>query len=410
MIADEQSSTPADYHYQGELKVDPISGFIKASWQIDVLNLKISTVRFFLRNTLGHIEVSGSSILNKSISQFKGMENFWAIDITLEKNVGAQHISISYDGILIPEPMDNKINSIKADSIELNVDSLWYPIDATFSKTLTVDLDIEIGKDWVGVSSGEFSKIDKGLNLTNHHAALNIPFALSNSFMITKKYGFTVYDLRNTSKGLDELIATASFCKKYLDDLYGTKQKLPSARLLLTTRQSSGYARNNYIVFTDVSNTKPIPQTKFVCHEMAHFWSSAGKFDTVDNWLNEAFAEYVGIMAVRKRYGESDYNKLISGYRKQIKGKELSAIWIAGETERKSYLVQYRKGPVALFWLETTLGRELFGKFIKHYMVNSIATTPELISALEEIAGSSVTERFVSILGEYSSNGDKPRE
>ncbi len=398
--AKEELPDIADYHYQGALKIIPETGYINVKWIINVNKKENSQIRFLIRKTLGNIKVTGDSLISHSINQQEGMESFWAIDVSIANNSKNKSIHISYDGVLLPEPLSNKINSIKKDAVELNVDSFWHPIDASFSKKLTIELDIDIAPNWLGVSSGEFRKTATGLKLTNYHPAIDIPFAISNRFKITERDGYTLYDLRDTDDGVNELVSTVNFCKQYLDDNYGNKEKLPAAKFLITDRPSSGYARNSYIAFTDISVTKPTPLTKFVCHELAHFWSNAGKFDTVENWLNEAFAEYAGTMAVRKRFGAETFNKLIQSYRKQISNEQLTAIWQQGDIQRKSYLVQYRKGPLALEKLEKLIGNKQFDRFITQYMENRIATTPDLLKALEAIAGVKAKNHFVKILSE----------
>ena len=398
--ADSNSLPKADYHYQGQVKFEPAKGVINASWKIEVLNSNNNQMVFLVRDSLNNIKVEGPAITKQNILQKAEMPGYWAIELTLDPTSKNRTLNLSYDGVLLPVPLENKINSINADAIELTVDSFWHPIDASFSQLFTLELDIAIDNSWSGVSNGELTKTENGFHLSNSKPGIDIPVALSNHFIITEKSGFTIYDLRESTKGQDALVNTATFCKEYLDKRFGQFEKLPVSRFLITTRESSGYSRKNYIAFTDISEKKAAPLTKFVCHEMAHFWSEGGKFDTVENWLNEAFAEYIGAMAVREKYGVKDYDELLAGFEKEIENKSLSPIWQPGDTERKAYLVQYRKGPLVLAKLEKHIGAEKFQAFVAEYMVKRISTTPVLLNILQNIAGEEAKSWFVQRLAE----------
>ena len=65
------------------------------------------------------------------------------------------------------------------------------------------------------------------------------------------------------------------------------------------------------------------------------------------------------------------------------------AIWTPQSARRPSAQVAYRKGPFLLSRLEERIGTDKMDQLLKRYMVEHIRTTPQLLSALEEIAGPS---------------------
>lgn len=394
-----------DYHYSGSLEIDPRSGFIRADWEIRVFDENETSITFFLRDTLEDLEVSGPGVGAVTLEKQSGFGDFWAIAASLAQATAEapgepRSIRVSYAGVLLPEPMENRINAIEPGRIELNVDSFWFPIDSRFSKRLTADLAVRVGQGWQGVTTGDALPIEDGIRIFNTDPRLDIAFSLSTSFHITREKGFTVYDQRASPKGTPQLVETADQCRSFLNMHFGADDPLPVGRLLITERASSGYSRENYIALTDVAETERGPLTRFVCHEFSHYWSQGAKFDTVDNWLNEAFAEYIGLMAVREILGRAEYDAMLAAFAAQIAGLDLPRIWKAGDTERGQELVQYRKGPLTLARLESNIGQAAFLEFVQRYFNSPDKTTPGLLRVLEQVAGTAQASVFESMLAE----------
>ena len=139
---------------------------------------------------------------------------------------------------------------------------------------------------------------------------------------------------------------------------------------------------------------------RFVCHEFAHFWARGGRFNTVDNWINESYAEYLGTMAVRTYLGQDAFEAMVEGYRKQIAGEDLPHIWKPGDTERLPYLVNYRKGTLALHRLEQRLGEEQFLAFTQELFRSREKSTPMMLDTLESMAGTESRAFFEAVLAE----------
>jgi Peptidase family M1 domain len=397
----EEGIDAADYHYYGDMTINPDSGYISLNWQISVVDAYETTITFMLRNTLENIILSGDAVKEVSVTTPANQGPFHYIEITLNPQQGQELrvINIGYDGVLLPEPMENRINTIASDYVELNVDSFWHPIDSRFDKHLTAEMDVHIGEGWTGLTTGNMVNTADGGSFINEIPSLDIPFAFSKSFRVYQYDNFTLYDHRPNDYGIDELEKAAQNCFAYLNGQFGDRMPLPTGRFLLTTRESSGYSRKNYIALTDIGETEPVALTQFVCHELAHYWSSGGNFGTVENWLNETFADYVANMAMRETFGEDAFVNRMERYVEQIEDKELPAIWITdGSRERLPYLVNYRKGPLLLYRLEKRIGADRFSAFLYRYMVGGINTTPDLIAALKDTAGQAARDWFVDEL------------
>jgi hypothetical protein len=388
------------YHYSGVAKFKPESGSIDLQWQIELNDSAADNFTFVLRSSLHSINVTGESLASFSVSESELGEDFQQIDISVkpvEKN-HSRAIRLTYQGILLPKPMSNLINQISAEAIELNVDSFWHPIDPRFNQLMTVELDIQIESDWLAVGAGELLKTDTGFVLTNNKPALDVSFALSKKYKISQMSGYTLYDLRDNKGGTEKLTSAVSFCSSRLNDDFGQSNPLGHIHFTINNRPSSGYARGNYIALTDISDSPEDRLTQFICHEIAHHWSFRGKFDTEENWLNESFAEYIGMMMLRERFGEQSFTTRINQFHNQIKDKTLKPIWSSDITERPDYLVSYRKGPLALWKLEQKIGREPFKQFIILYMTKNTSSTEQLLAQLLSISDTKTVEWFTTLL------------
>lgn len=385
------------YHYEGRMAADVETGFVDLDWRISVLDPDAESVTFLIAPSLQNIEVGGD------VAGFETAEQgpFQAIVIALEPSTDATRtIELGYDGILFPEPPNNEINAVAPDRVELSVDGFWLPIDATFQGYLTADLSIDVGAPWLGVANGTVEQLPTGVRIRNDEASLDIAFTMAPDFRVTEADGFTLYDLRDNNAGTDRLVEAASFCFNYLNPLYGEASPLPEAHFVIHRRSESAYNRRSYITLTDISDTEDEPLTQFLCHELAHHWSMGANFNTVENWLNESFADQAGNMGVRERFGEAAFIERMNRYRARIEGQDLPPIWVPGTTERRPYLVNYRSGPVALWELEVRIGRPRFAEFMRRYMTDPINTTPDLLDMLEEVAGREDREWFEARLAQ----------
>lgn len=386
------------YHYQGEMEAQTETGFIDLDWDIQILDPHQQVATFLLSATLGNVEVSGD-VANVQMAP-QGPFNAIVIQLDAADAGGHRQIQMTYDGVLFPAPMDTDINDISPERVELSVDGFWLPIDASFQGFFTADLTIDVGAPWSGIANGQVIQMPTGVRVINTDPSLDIAFTLAPSFRTTHHDGFSLHDLRDTNDGSDVLIDAATYCVDYLNGLYGGMDRLPHINFTINRRAGSAYNRRSYISLTDISDAAPETMTQFLCHELSHHWSFGANFNTVENWLNESFAEYAGNMAVREQFGEAVFLDRMNLFVSQIDGQNLPAIWTPGATDRGPELVNYRAGPIALWHLETYLGRPAFDRFITRYMVDGIDTTPDLLAMLEEVAGHEARDWFENRLAQ----------
>lgn len=395
-LVEEAAATLEHNHFTGAVEIDPQAGMLAADWTITVIEPQLESITYLLNHNYDGVEVSGDVMGFELVEAEIFDQQIWNIVIRLKPASGSHRkINISYGGQLLPEPMENLINTISPDKVELTVDSLWHPFDDRFTEQVTADFRIVVPGEWTGVTNGSSEPdVDGGWRFSTA-PGLDIPVTLLSQFRKTEAPGYVIYDTREAPDGMPELVESTAACTGYLNGRFGDVDPLPEAKIVVHDRAQSGYSRKTLIALSQISGRDQSKLMQFICHELAHYWSMRGAANTVENWLNETFADYVALMAVREEMGEEVFEGFLDSYRAQLdKAGDLPPIWTPEYQERGPYLVQYRKGPLALAALEERLGRDVFAQFVHRYMTEEIATTPALLEALEEVAGADARAQF----------------
>jgi len=401
-LAQAQSPQGAAFHYDGRMEVRPQSGEIAVDWQITAHEDDLDSVTFMLSPAVGVPVIDGADVVSVEASSLDGFSGPIALYTVALAPAGdtPRRIHVAYAGELLPEPLQHEINTVDPHKVELTVDSFWMPFDQRFSSLVTAEIDIAIEGEWAGVATQEIMPVEGGFHLVQSRPSLDISFTLMADYRLTEADGYRIYDLRPGSEAdLTALVGALDHCTGYLNTLAASAGPLPQAQITVTRRDAGGYSRGTLIALTDIAGSDPENLIQFICHELSHYWSY-GNAMTVENWLNESFADYTAILGMRDRYGEEVFQARLQRYRDQIGEDVLPAIWTPGTTERPPYLVAYRKGPLALARLEAHVGRDRFADFIQACMMAQVRTTPDMLAQLESVAGAEARHWFEAVLAE----------
>jgi hypothetical protein len=294
-------------------------------------------------------------------------------------------INISYEGV--PTFGTDTINGISDSWLELGLDSFWHPVFADFSKSILGRVALNIPSDWDIVTSGSLRRDNGKVSVTSTIPLIDIPIVAAPRLEHVDEERVSVYHVTGEQAGLvAKTLATTQSCARYLDERYSTRERaMPPVKMIIAPRGGPGYARKNYIVITRVADTATVPLTRFICHELAHFWSSGAISSGPENWINEGFAEFVSARYVRATLGDSAYSSILTQWQNRAKGQP--AIWTAQSTRRPMPGTSYGKAPYLLHRLEERIGTQAMDQLLLRYMRESTASTPALIDLVTEVAG-----------------------
>lgn len=371
--------------YDGDVAIDPQSQKLRARWSILFLADSATTdsVVFLLNRGLVVSRVSGHSVVGYA-ARPRDEEQTITVRFAPRLAVGTEgRIDLEYAGVVVFG--SDSINRIASTWVELGLDSYWFPLFADYGKRINAHLQIDLLPGWNAVASGSITRNGNRLALASGIPLIDIAFAASPVFSRSDGPNSSVFWVHADSATVERVLKTAESCRRYLNDRYGNSDSLPAVRLVLAPRTGPAYARRNYIVLTDAASAPAPILGGYICHEFAHFWSSAANSSGPENWLNEGMAEYVSSRYVRATYGQARYDSTVARWQRMSAGQP--AIWTPQYTRRPSAQVAYRKAPFLLSRLEERIGANKMDRFLQRYMVERIRTTPQLIAALEDVAG-----------------------
>jgi hypothetical protein len=188
------------------------------------------------------------------------------------------------------------------------------------------------------------------------------------------------------------VLEAADSCGGYLNERYGSRHPLPHGKLVLAERTGPSYARKNFIVLSQVAADDQVGPYRFLCHELAHYWTrTAGSFSP-HHWMSEAFAEYAAGRYVRDHFEHATFDSLVARWERGGRGH--GPVWTPERTERPAGPAMYRRAPYVLSRLENRIGTERFDRFLARYMTEDVRTTPELLDRLREVAGAEAEQWF----------------
>lgn len=379
--------------YMGLVSFDPEAGSVYGSITTILPARGRDSAEFFLNGGLQLMEVRGPAVTGYTMDA--DPEGWSTIRVGLDPAATDEvsEIAFAYRGV--PVMPDNGINAIRADWVEISVDSAVIPVLTSFDKQIKGELMVGLPEDWTVVAPTP--PVWNGHEWTLELAVPNvdIPFVGAPNLETLSDGNATVYHRGRPDEAAAVLAASAR-CTPELNARYGQEWPLPVSSYVLPDREDGGYARKTHIVLTDVSEDSEAALTNFVCHELAHFWSSGAPPLTVENWLNEAFAVYVASRITASIYGEEFHRDALADWRERAEGQP--SIWTAADQSRRPYEVNYKKGPLALERLRKRVGDRAMERILQRYMTDPVNSTPALLEVVAEEAGQEDADRFRTVL------------
>lgn len=227
------------------------------------------------------------------------------------------NFTINYEGRLAE--LKNKVNSLKEDTVELNIYSSWYPVqlnlpEANYNISITGLEEFEVIH---GTKNGKSWK----LNIKSSNDAYIIAFKNCIIKRINNEnVNIDIYSNNLKGKEIIDIIATQ------LEDIYNFYVKLfgninQTFELIFAIMNrviGGGYFRKNLIVIPINDRTEE-EWIHFLAHELAHRWWTGASTITWEDWLNESIAEFSSWLYIEHKLGDTVYKDIISEYENEVK-------------------------------------------------------------------------------------------
>jgi hypothetical protein len=368
--------------YVGSVHLRPDSGTITARWDIQLTprSGQPDSVVFLLNPGLAITHATGPRIAQV---QDTVLGDWRRITVHHRGGTGSVAIAIEYRGRLrLP---GDSINSLNSHWVELGLDSHWLPVVASYDELITGSVRVFLPGSWQLASGGSTRREGDAWVVEQSVPLLDVAFSAAPAMRVTTAGRASVYDVHSPDSVVGRVTSTAEGCVTHLDATYGGLVPLPPLRIVLAPRNGPGYARKNYIVITPSANISPRGLTRFICHEVAHFWATGAVPSGADNWINEGFAEYVSGRAIRALVGQAAYDSTVGDWSRVAEGQP--AIWTGPTGRRPGPRVSYAKAPHLLHRLEARIGRRTMDTFMRRFMNEPVRSTPAVVELLRAVAG-----------------------
>lgn len=388
-------------HYDADVRIVPDSAWIDAqvTLRYTVPSEHRTGVALILNRGLTVQALAGAQVRSHTVQPSTRAPSWQELLVTFVDGVSAGDtvtITLGYRGR--PEMPDDGINRITPAWVELGIDSQWFPILDTFAQFMTGDVRIQLPSSWTVVGSGSHSFENGRHLLRNRVEQIDVAFTASPRVQNARQAGAEVYHRTISPDAVQAVLAAATTCAREMNARFGPSEPFPVARVVLAERDGPGYARKNYIVLSTVNADSTEALQRFLCHEVAHFWTRSPGAFTPDHWMSEAFAEYAAAMVVRATFGDEAFARLRRGWVNA--GASSGPVWTPASTQRPSFALMYRRAPALLAELEARIGRDRFATLIARYMVDGITSTAALLELVSAIGGVEAAAWFASALAE----------
>jgi len=307
------------------------------------------------------------------------------ITVELPKGVGGDlvDLEIAYAGELRDRPswgtpgangpfMDDAVGP---DRVELALYSSWYP-SFGFGPTYDVEVDVTVPRGWsVACIGGEEERRETAEETTTRWTArsVNDVVIVGSPQLRSKDITTSAGRVRISHTRLPEtfLLREARETERTLGLFATLLQDSPGGRTVQHVysprRWGQGFARPGLIVMSEgrvLEALEKEPETSLLyghAHEAAHFWWRFGSGQ--GDWINETFAEYFALIAIREIQGENAFRRALDERRERVRGLPADAPALAvvpAFSGGDGYTIRYEKGALMLEAFRSHLGDNAF--------------------------------------------------
>ena len=372
--------------------VDPVRQTLGAEVRVKTAGVGGDELVFCLHRDLKIASVTGigiKGIRDGGESTFPFATEARSIVVELE-DLGSQEyeIQFKYQGHL-GITTDWEVNRLTPQWVELGLYTPWFPL-ALPTRDCRYSVDIKLPEEYKLVASGDVSQRDGFWHVEHSTPVDDCGFIAAPTLKEVRTQVGEATVVASYSSPDGEQLAQA-FSQRgaeilaYFNSIFGGTP-IKSVDIVIAPRlEGGGYARRGFIVFgMGFDLTDEVKIYRYIGHEFAHLWWYRADTTTWEDWLNESFAEYSALMAVRRFLGQEEYNRLLAARREKAEG--LPPIKGIDRSADKAFDVLYAKGCVLLVALEEELGEPEFISFLQELIRQRAGETEKLLSILAQLS------------------------
>ena len=330
-----------------DVTLDPDTRVIEAAALLDGFS------EFFLHRALTiRTEAPGDLVASQTVCPFLDEDaTAWTVAPAHEGPV-----RISYRGAL-PADLAEGTNLIEADRLELSLYSAWFPVPADLG-AFAWTLRLHLPDGWTAVSNGR--AVPGGFESDEAATTGDVVVAASPTVLVEEVDGLArVVQVGRGSSLAASVGALSRSALERLGSAYGVLDVVDPMTIVFTNRGGYAYSRLPAIFLAGAGTGDASRDLHTVLHELGHLWWSVAPADGVEDWLNEALAEYSALWLSRELLGAGFAARLLDGYRDVAQRAASPAVVEMGADQEQSfYANKYARGALLFDHLGKALGWE----------------------------------------------------
>jgi hypothetical protein len=406
--------------YVLDVRLDPEHGHLSASARVSVrLADGASALSFDLHETFRILEctVDGEPVRCARVESPPGEGAPGTRRVTATLPSGPRRdlvrLEIRYEGRLRKLPslgqpdaegpfMDDALGP---DRVELALYSAWYP-SFGFGPVFDVDMNLAIPRGWGVTCIGrERDRRESSAETTTRWEARSVNDVvvvasprLRSKDIDTSAGRILIHHTRLPEAFLLKEGRETEQTLRLFTGILGESSGGQTVQHVYSPRDwGQGYARPGLIVVSEgrvLRALKEDPETSFLqghAHEAAHFWWRFGA--SQGDWINETFAEYFALLAVRTIQGEGEFREILDRERKDVRGLPADAPALAVVpfgNDGSGYTIRYHKGALMLDAFRRRLGDDAFLRACRRFyekIEGRSVGTPDFRAHWREVLG-----------------------
>ena len=271
-------------------------------------------------------------------------------------------------------------NIIRKEMISLNLYSAWYPQFKEFDlQPYFKDIKVKVDQNYCVVGA-----FDQGvfweINSDNHDCNV---IALSGWKIVSSHKDLLDLNIFTNSKEDYEKSKEVEkeFSKiitYFHQNFCHINDKKLMFNVVVNEFDTGGYNRQSLIVMEKLPENL-ISLVRFLGHEIAHSWSHGASTDSYEDWMNETFAEMMGLLYIKNVYSNTDFIDLIKKF--SDKSEEYTKI-ITDDGSRPDGV--HYKGVKLMSNVCDIFGEDIIIRIIKRFILLENKTTENLLKTIEE--------------------------
>lgn len=375
--------------YSSDVEITPSASQIAVTSEITIPlgELTEGSTTLFLNKKFKLHSIAGEHLIDYSVQPSARIPPWNEITLSFAPSLSeARSVTLSYSGSITSGPNDDKAqhgNFINANQVHLSIDSAWHPFFADFNTRMNGKAKIHLPNSWTVFAPGATAQNENTVTVTNIQPSFDLSFyAAQDPTTITSKHFTVAFDATSSTEAKTVLQA-GERCLTQLNRRFGSSQPLAHGQAILLKRDGPSFARANYISLSSQAGNSKEAIYHYMCHELAHNWTTYGDVMSHDYWMVESFAEYVAALYIQDFFGDDALASIKRSWQQRAKGQ--TAVWNANNNNRASHRVNYGLGPLKLMALHQRIGDESFNALVHAYMTQSIIETEALLAQLQRL-------------------------